>query len=92
MNGVAMARHSLILWENGATRSKKLFKHLQILLDPMFDAANKKLIQKSAKTEHLKKTHIVISCCVPTTYSAYGMKKQTTQRRVQLRDKVGGFP
>ena len=28
LNGVAMARHGLILWENEATGSRKVFKYL----------------------------------------------------------------
>ena len=28
MNGVAMARHGLILWENGATASRKVSRYL----------------------------------------------------------------
>ena len=31
VNGVAMDRHGLILWENEATGSRKVFRHL---LDP----------------------------------------------------------
>ena len=50
MNGVAMARHSLILWENGATGSKKLFKHLPTLLDLIFDPKIKKNMEN--QTNH----------------------------------------
>ena len=40
-----MARHGLILWENAATGSKKLFKHLPALLDPIFHPQIKKHIE-----------------------------------------------
>ena len=33
MNGVAMARHGLILWENEATGSRKVFKYFPGLRD-----------------------------------------------------------
>ncbi len=45
MNGVAMARHGVILWENGATVSKKRFKNLPTLLDLIF-RSKIKTIQK----------------------------------------------
>ena len=42
MNGVAMARNGLILWENDARRSRKVFKYLPDLWE-----AIKKMLQKS---------------------------------------------
>ena len=33
MNGVAMARHGLILWQNEATGSRKVFRYLPGLRD-----------------------------------------------------------
>ena len=49
MNGVAMARHGLILWENGAMGSKKLFKHLPTLLDLIFDAKINEIMDNLGK-------------------------------------------
>ena len=36
MNGVAMARHGLILWENEATSSEKVSRYLLDLRDAIF--------------------------------------------------------
>ena len=36
VNGVAMDRHGLILWENEATGSRKVFKYLWGLWDAIF--------------------------------------------------------
>ena len=36
LNGVAMDRHGLILWENGATGSRKVFRCLLDLRDAIF--------------------------------------------------------
>ena len=36
VNGVAMDRHGLILWENEATGSRKVFRHLLDLRDAIF--------------------------------------------------------
>ena len=36
VNGVAMDRHGLILWENEATGSKKVFRYLLDLRDATF--------------------------------------------------------
>ena len=36
MNGVAMARNGLILWENEATGSRKVFRYLLDLRDAIF--------------------------------------------------------
>ena len=36
VNGVAMDRHGLTLWENEATGSRKVFKYLLDLRDAMF--------------------------------------------------------
>ena len=37
MNGVAMARHGLILWENEATGSRKVFRYLPDLRDAILN-------------------------------------------------------
>ena len=36
LNGVAMDRHGLILWENGATGSRKVFRCLRGLWEAIF--------------------------------------------------------
>ena len=36
LNGVAMDRHGLILWENEATGSRKVFRYLLDLWDAIF--------------------------------------------------------
>ena len=36
VNGVAMDRHGLILWENEATGSRKVFRYLLDLRDAIF--------------------------------------------------------
>ena len=36
VSGVAMDRHGLILWENEATGSRKVFRYLLDLLDAIF--------------------------------------------------------
>ena len=36
VNGVAVGRHGLILWENGATGSRKVFRCLLDLRDVIF--------------------------------------------------------
>ena len=36
VNGVAMGRHGLILWENEATGSRKVYKYLWGLWDAIF--------------------------------------------------------
>ena len=36
VNGVAMDRHGLILWENEATGSRKVFRYLLDLRDVIF--------------------------------------------------------
>ena len=36
VNGVAMDRHGLILWENEATGSRKVFRYLWGLRDAIF--------------------------------------------------------
>ena len=46
MNGVAVARNGLILWENGATGSRKVFKYLPGLRDAI------KNLKKTENTEN----------------------------------------
>ena len=50
MNGVAMARHGLILWENEATGSRNVSRYLPDLRDTMFDQHKSKQIQQSQKS------------------------------------------
>jgi uncharacterized membrane protein SirB2 len=51
MNGVAMARHGLILWENEATGSRKVFKYLRGLRDAIFLLKIVGIMQKSPKSD-----------------------------------------
>ncbi len=47
MNGVAMARHGLILWENDVTSSRKVFKYLWGLRDAV---KTSKIVKKDPKS------------------------------------------
>ena len=49
MNGVAMARHGLILWQNEATGSRKVSRYLPGLWDAILNS------KMTAKVEKYKK-------------------------------------
>ena len=51
MNGVAMARHGLILWENEATGSRKVSKYLPGLRDAVLGPKNVSKTTKQKKTK-----------------------------------------
>ncbi len=46
MNGVAMARNGLILWENDATGSRKVFKYLPDLWEAIKKSKIEEKVQK----------------------------------------------
>ena len=52
--GVAMARYGLILWENGATGSKKVFRCLWGLRDTIKKSKNAAKVKKSKKHRILR--------------------------------------
>ena len=45
MNGVAMARNGVILWENDARRSRKVFKYLPDLWEAIKKSKIKEKVQ-----------------------------------------------
>ena len=50
MNGAAMARHGLILWQNEATSLRKVFKCLPGLRDAILNSKMTAKVQKSKNT------------------------------------------
>ena len=67
MNGVAVARNGLILWENDATGSRKVFKYLPDLWEAI---KNQKLLQKSKNTKNAVNYRIFV-LLNPSLLSAY---------------------
>ncbi len=51
VNGVAMDLHGLILWENEATGSRKVFKYLWGLRDSIFLLKNIGILHKSQNSD-----------------------------------------
>ena len=62
MNQVAVARHELILSQNGATASRMLFKYLPGLFDAIFGQQMTKIDLRTKNTEQIRNFNIQWPC------------------------------